>query len=119
MLKWLKKYIKLETTKKWGYTYKKSGNGVSVSYKTFTGTDFYNFTFKKGAELTISCEAVVEEGELTIEWNDGREMIWRKTFKESGKETFTAAASSRLHGINLIGADTRGSCKVEFTETKV
>ncbi|MGD6856350.1 hypothetical protein ACQCVO_14835 [Bacillus infantis] len=119
MLKWLKKYIKFETTKKWGYTYKKSGNGVSVSYKTFTGSDFYNFTFKKGAELTISCEAVVEEGELTIEWNDGRKIIWKETFHESGKKTFTAEATNRLHGINLIGADTRGSCKVEFTENKV
>ncbi len=52
-----------------------SGNGVSVSYKTFTGSDFYNFTFKKGAELTIFCEAVVESGELPIEWNDGRKII--------------------------------------------
>jgi hypothetical protein len=114
----LRKYIKFEKTIKWGFTFNKSAHAVSVSYKTFTGSEFYIFKFRKGAELTVFYEVIVDEGELTIEWNDGRKIIWSKTLKESGRGTFTAVASSRIHGINLDGKGTKGSCRVEFTEKK-
>ncbi|MGM0789866.1 MAG: hypothetical protein ACQEUD_07210 [Bacillota bacterium] len=114
----LRKYILFEKTVKWGFTFKKSGRAVSAAYKTFTGSEFYIFTFKKGAELTLSYEVTVEEGELTIEWNDGRNIIWSQTLKESGQGTFTAVAASRIHGINLVGKATKGNCRVEFSEKK-
>ncbi|WP_156505966.1 hypothetical protein [Bacillus sp. SJS] len=110
----LRKYLKFNRVYKVGYMYKHFGEKLEVSYKKYTGVDYYHFVFKKGKKMMIVYDVVVEEGELTIEWSERKRMIWKETFKESSQGTFSSEAGSSLHTINLKGEKTRGGCRIEF-----
>lgn len=109
----------LKTTKKIAYVYKHTGNELTVTYKRFTGPEFYNFMLGKNSTITISYDVHVEEGELTLEWTERKRLIWRETFRSDSRGSFTAQTGHRLHCVKLEGKDTRGGCHVVLTQHQV
>lgn len=52
---------KFRTTVKLGYFYKHFGNKLSISYKKFTGLEYYNFVFTASIQSKSKVPALKED----------------------------------------------------------
>lgn len=105
---------KFKTSIKWGYFYKHVGKSLSISYKKFTGVEYYQFVLSKEETVTISYEVTVEEGELVLEWSDGKQIVWKEKFEEDKRGTLTILTAHRIHLIKVEGEKTKGGCRIQF-----
>ncbi|WP_046175291.1 hypothetical protein [Domibacillus indicus] len=105
----------LKMVVKIGYAYKHFGDKLSVSYKKFHGAEYYSFFFRHGEVAALTYEVTVEEGELCLEWRDGKETVWREIFTESRQGTYTLKAKHRLHVLEIKGKKTKGGFRVTFS----
>lgn len=108
------RYGKLRKVTKIKYIYKHFGKQLSVRYRKFHGFDYYYFRLIKQEETILAYEVTVEEGSLTLEWRDSKNLLFTKTFTSDETGEFKFTPERRLHSVKLEAEHTRGGCKVEI-----
>ncbi|MGG1876529.1 hypothetical protein ABDI30_02920 [Paenibacillus cisolokensis] len=105
----------LQLTTKKNYVFKRKGKELSFRYQKFDGFEYHYFWFGKGAEVTLTYEVTVEEGELALEWISGGKIIWQQSFTSNSEGSFTTQLTRRYHSVRVVGRQTKGECRIRFT----
>jgi len=86
------------------------GDTFKASYQYFNGREVEFIKLDSGETFILSYDVVVEDGSLTLEWeNPDEDLIWKETFLENDQGTFefTSETDGRYRLI-VVGDETRG-----------